>query len=111
MQLFSMRIQQYTAALSPREAFFADTECVEVADAAGRISAELLCPYPPGVPVVFPGEVVTEDVIQLLQSTLDQGGVVTGAQDSSLQNVLVVAESGNCATCTAERSGEEKPCL
>lgn len=79
------------AALSPREAFFADTECIGLAEAAGRISAELLCPYPPGVPLLFPGEVVTTEVIWQLQDTIAQGGVVTGALDSSLKALLVVA--------------------
>ena len=66
---------------------------MELADAAGRTSAELLCPYPPGVPVLFPGEVITAGVIQQLQDTLAQGGVVTGAQDSSLKTLMVVAAS------------------
>eukprot|EP00878_Enallax_costatus_P031950 GHUV01035025.1.p1 GENE.GHUV01035025.1~~GHUV01035025.1.p1 ORF type:complete len:129 (+),score=45.55 GHUV01035025.1:557-943(+) len=87
--------QQYQpeAALSPRDAFYADSECIELADAAGRVSAELLCPYPPGVPVLFPGEVITAGVIEQLQDTLAQGGAVTGAHDSSLKTVLVVAGS------------------
>lgn len=82
------------AALTPRQAFFADTEAVALQAAAGRVSAELLCPYPPGVPVVFPGERFTPDTIRLLQQTLAGGGVVTGAQDGSLRTVLVVVPSG-----------------
>lgn len=78
------------AALTPRQAFFADTEAVPLAAAVGRVSAELLCPYPPGVPAMFPGEVFTPASIQVLQETVAGGGVVTGSHDRSLENVLVV---------------------
>jgi arginine/lysine/ornithine decarboxylase len=79
------------AALSPRQAFFADADTVPLAAAAGRVSAELLCPYPPGVPVIFPGERFTPASIQVLQDTLAGGGVVTGSHDHTLGTVLVVA--------------------
>lgn len=87
------RQQQLGASpLSPRVAFFADTETVPLAAAAGRVCAELLCPYPPGVPLLFPGEVASKAAVQQLQATLADGGVVTGAQDATLQTVLVVVE-------------------
>ncbi|WIA21198.1 hypothetical protein OEZ85_000446 [Tetradesmus obliquus] len=53
---------------------------------------ELLCPYPPGVPLVFPGELLTPRVLAQLTATLAAGGVVTGAADATLQTLLVVAE-------------------
>eukprot|EP00775_Hariotina_reticulata_P011658 gene11658-11801_t len=81
---------QGAAELTPRQAFYADTECVPLSEAAGRVSAELLCPYPPGVPLVLPGERLTTAVLQQLKLTLDQGGVVTGASDSKLDHVTVV---------------------
>jgi arginine/lysine/ornithine decarboxylase len=84
--------QPAASPLSPRDAFFADTEVVPLAAAAGRVCAELLCPYPPGVPLLFPGEVVSGAAVQQLQATLAGGGVVTGAQDATLQTVLVVVE-------------------
>jgi arginine/lysine/ornithine decarboxylase len=59
-------------------------------EAAGRVSAELLCPYPPGVPLALPGERLTTAVIRQLKLTLAQGGVVTGASDSRLNTVTVV---------------------
>jgi hypothetical protein len=80
------------AASTPREAFFADTEVVPLHAAVGRMSAELLCPYPPGVPVVFPGEEFSTSSIRVLQDTVAGGGVVTGGQDSTLQTVRVVVQ-------------------
>jgi arginine/lysine/ornithine decarboxylase len=85
-------VESAGAVLTPRQAFYADAEAVSLNAAAGRVSAELLCPYPPGVPVVFPGEVFTPASIQVLRDTLSSGGVVTGGHDSSLATVLVVAE-------------------
>jgi arginine decarboxylase len=77
--------------ISPREAFFAVTETVAIAQAIGRVSAELICPYPPGIPVLLPGERITEAAIEHLQQVLRSGGFVSGCADSGLQTVQVVA--------------------
>ncbi|MBM0742317.1 aminotransferase class I/II-fold pyridoxal phosphate-dependent enzyme [Phormidium sp. CLA17] len=76
--------------LSPREAFFAATETVAIADANHRISAELVCPYPPGIPVLIPGEVVTETAIAYLQKILASGGILSGCSDASFVTLKVV---------------------
>ena len=76
--------------LSPREAFFAATETVAIATAINRISAELVCPYPPGIPVLIPGEVVTETAIADLQQILASGGIISGCSDSSFATLKVV---------------------
>ncbi len=63
------------------------------ADAAvGRLSAALLCPYPPGVPVALPGEALTAEGLATLRAVLAAGGKVTGAADDSLNTLLVIAE-------------------
>jgi arginine decarboxylase len=59
--------------------------------AAGRICAELLCPYPPGIPAVVPGEILTAAVLADLRQVLQAGGVVTGAADAELQWIGVVS--------------------
>ena len=76
--------------LAPRDAFFAAAEAVPATEAVGRVSAELLCPYPPGVPAAYPGEVITAGVLQQLQAVLRDGGTVTGCSDGSLQTLRVV---------------------
>ena len=63
---------------------------VKIEEASGRISAELLCPYPPGVPVVFPGECIGQDTIVLLQGIQKFGGVVMGSADETLQTIEVI---------------------
>ncbi|KAA6423748.1 MAG: hypothetical protein FRX49_06319, partial [Trebouxia sp. A1-2] len=77
--------------MSLRSAFFAKSVRVTGAAAVGRVSAELLCPYPPGVPVAIPGEVLQNETIQLLLRVLETGGTVTGPSDPTLSTFLVVA--------------------
>jgi arginine/lysine/ornithine decarboxylase len=75
----------------PRDAFFAETEQVAAADAVGRISAEMLSPYPPGAPAVVPGEVLTREVLDYLRSGLAAGMQIPDPVDAELSSVRVVA--------------------
>src|SRR4051795_6914221 len=60
-------------ALSPREAFFGQTEDVKPSEAAGRVSAEWVTPYPPGIPAVAAGEVYTDTAIEYLEEVVAAG--------------------------------------
>jgi arginine decarboxylase len=75
--------------ISIRDAYFADTETVLAADAIGRISADLIAPYPPGVAVVAPGEVLTEQIIDGLASTQKAGVRIAYATDPTLATYRV----------------------
>ncbi|MBW4496229.1 MAG: aminotransferase class I/II-fold pyridoxal phosphate-dependent enzyme [Oscillatoria princeps RMCB-10] len=77
-------------ALTPREAFFAETETLHSEIACHKISAEIVCPYPPGVPVLMPGEIITRAALDYLQRVLSSGGTITGCGDPSLQTLKVV---------------------
>jgi arginine decarboxylase len=77
--------------LSMREAFFAPNEIVSAADAEGRISADMLSAYPPGIPNVLPGERLTKEVIEFLKETKQmKGGFVRGSVDEGLNYFRVV---------------------
>ena len=76
--------------VSIREAYFADTETVTATDAIGRISADLIAPYPPGVAVVAPGEVLTEQIIKGLAATQKAGVRIAYASDSTLATYRVI---------------------
>ncbi|MBE9040314.1 aminotransferase class I/II-fold pyridoxal phosphate-dependent enzyme [Oscillatoriales cyanobacterium LEGE 11467] len=78
-------------AMSPRDAFFAPLETVSVSGSIGRLSGELICPYPPGIPVLMPGEEITPTAIEVLQRTRDLGGTITGCCDRNLQTIQVVS--------------------
>jgi lysine decarboxylase len=76
---------------SPREAFFADRERLPLRAAVGRFSTELVAPYPPGVPVLAPGEVVTDHVVGALESARAAGVRIAYAADPQLTTLDVVA--------------------
>ena len=77
-------------AISLREAFFADTQYVKALDAIGRVSADLIAPYPPGVAVVAPGEVLTEEIINGLAASQKAGVRIAYASDPTLTSYRVI---------------------
>jgi len=79
--------------MTPREAYFARHETVSADDAIGAISAELVAPYPPGVPVLAPGERIAADAVKALHQALAEGTLVKYAADPTLQTFQVVADS------------------
>ncbi|MER6563767.1 ornithine decarboxylase [Streptomyces sp. NPDC001027] len=78
-------------AVLPRTAFFAEAEHVPAERAVGRVSAETLSPYPPGVPVLAPGEVITREVVDYLRTGVAAGMLVPDAADPSLDTLRVTA--------------------
>ena len=78
--------------ISPREAYLGSKEPVPLQHAAGRIAAELVAPYPPGIPVVAPGERLTPDLIAYLQQAVAAGHHLQGPADSHLHTIQVVRE-------------------
>ncbi|CAM3508371.1 aminotransferase class I/II-fold pyridoxal phosphate-dependent enzyme [Hydrogenibacillus schlegelii] len=79
-------------ALSPRDAFYAETERVPLEEAADRIMAEFILVYPPGIPVVMPGEILTQDNIDYIRANLAEGLPVLGPEDATLRTVRVIKE-------------------
>ncbi|HUG16628.1 MAG TPA: DegT/DnrJ/EryC1/StrS family aminotransferase [Thermomicrobiales bacterium] len=77
-------------AMTPREAFLAPMATVPVEQADGRISAEAITPYPPGIPLVTPGERLTREAIDYLRGGIAEGMYVSGLSDATFQTVRVV---------------------
>ncbi len=77
-------------ALSPQEAFYADSEHVDFASAEGRIATESIMCYPPGIPILAPGEKITSEVLEYLIYAQEKGCQITGAEDASLKTLKVV---------------------
>jgi lysine decarboxylase len=77
--------------LDPRAAFFAPSESVAARGAVGRVSAELVAPYPPGVPVLAPGERITSEALSSLLAARADGARIAYAADPTLATLLVVA--------------------
>ncbi len=84
------RVSPVTA-LPPREAFFAESQTVVIDQAIGRISAELIAPYPPGIPVLAPGEEITADTLAALDNARTAGVRIAYAADPSLATLRVAS--------------------
>ena len=72
----------------PRDAYFAGGEYISIREANGRISKGVICPYPPGIPYVNPGELITEDIIDRLLYCMAQGVPVHGIDDEGSIEVV-----------------------
>jgi lysine decarboxylase len=77
--------------MSPRDAFFARSEAVPVEHSAGRVSAEMVAPYPPGIPVVAPGEEVSDEIAAYLGEASARAMHVHGPEDLTLKTLRVVS--------------------
>jgi arginine/lysine/ornithine decarboxylase len=77
--------------MMPRDGFFAATEVVSAAEAVGRVSADTLAAYPPGIPNVIPGEEITAETVAFLQAVAaSPTGYVRGAIDGEVARFRVV---------------------
>ena len=76
--------------VSPREAFFSSYEVVPASEAVGRISAEMICPYPPGVPVLSPGERITQAALDALFAARNSGVRIAFVADPTLTTIKVL---------------------
>ena len=74
----------------PRDAFFARHEPVEFEQAAGRISGETISFYPPGIPLLMPGERITEKLIRYCREMQKKKLLVSGPRDSALRQIEVL---------------------
>jgi arginine decarboxylase len=81
----------YETVQAPREAFLGATEAVAVQDAVGRVSGEAIAGYPPGIPALLPGELVTGEVVAYLRELVLSGARLHGASDPSFRRLEVLA--------------------
>ncbi len=81
-------------AVIPRVAKFARKQVVPVAAAAGRIAGETIATYPPGVPLITAGELVSHDVVEYLRYMRASGATLKGASDPSFATMKVLMETG-----------------
>lgn len=79
-------------AMTPREAFYAETELVPFDEAVGRIIAEFIMVYPPGIPILLPGEVITEDNLAYIKRNKEAGLPVQGPEQFDFRYLRVIKE-------------------
>ena len=80
-------------AMLPRDAFFAPKETVSADRGIGRIAAEQITPYPPGIPVIIPGERITAELLDYLRTGLAAGMLLPDPADPDLRTIRVVAHA------------------
>jgi arginine/lysine/ornithine decarboxylase len=80
--------------MTPRDAFFAPARAIPLDVAGGHVSAELVIPYPPGIPVLAPGEIITEEKIAYLREGAAHGMYLSGPADPALATIRVVVRRG-----------------
>jgi arginine/lysine/ornithine decarboxylase len=77
--------------MTPRDAYFAVSRAVPLRDCVGEVCAEMATPYPPGVPVIGPGEEITAELVAYLIEAGRRGLAIQGPQDPTLATLRVVA--------------------
>lgn len=78
--------------MSPQKAFYAQSEAVPLAQSGGRISGEFVMSYPPGIPVLAPGELITQEIVEYIEYARDKGCFLTGTEDSNVEIIRVLKE-------------------
>ena len=81
-------IPENTAA--PRKAFNGVKECVLLKDSVGKVSGEFLMAYPPGIPVLCPGEIITQEIVDYVERLKETGLYVQGTEDPEVEYIKIV---------------------
>ena len=77
-------------AVTPQFAFYSPKECLPIRDTAGRICTEFVMCYPPGIPILAPGERVTKEIIDYILYAKDKGCQLTGPEDAAIERLNVL---------------------
>lgn len=76
--------------MSPREAYYAEREILPIPQSLGRVSGEIVMAYPPGIPILAPGEEITDEAIAYIRFAKERGCMLSGTQDSAVECISVV---------------------
>lgn len=78
--------------ITPRDAFYAETEVIPIDETVGRTIAEFIMVYPPGIPIFIPGEIITKENIEYIKTNIEAGLPVQGPEDYDLRHLRVIKE-------------------
>ncbi|WP_419749831.1 aminotransferase class I/II-fold pyridoxal phosphate-dependent enzyme [Terrisporobacter petrolearius] len=81
--------------LSPRQALYSEKQSVKLEDSIGKISGEYIIPYPPGISLISPGEIITKEIITYIQEGVKSGMIVSGIKDVNLEYIDVIDRNQN----------------
>ena len=78
--------------LPPQKAFYSEKEMIPIKESAGKTSGEFVMAYPPGIPILAPGERITEEIINYIEYAKEKGCLLTGTEDMHVEKINVVLE-------------------
>lgn len=78
--------------MTPQDAFYSEKKMVPILDSSGRVSAEFVMAYPPGIPILAPGEKITDEIIRYISYAKEKGCLLTGTEDMHVDKINVVVE-------------------
>ena len=90
-----MLTQEYinpVVAEPPRKAFYAKKRSLTLDEAAGNVCTEFVMCYPPGIPILAPGELITPEIIEYIKYAKEKGCQMTGTEDINIERLNVLAE-------------------
>ena len=91
-----MQVPEYLSphvVVTPRDAFYALKESLPIAETKGRVCSEFVMCYPPGIPILAPGEEIMEDILKYIEYAREKGCSLTGSEDPDVQRLNVVNEN------------------
>ena len=77
---------------SPQEAFYADKESVPLEDSVGKVCSEFVMCYPPGIPILAPGERITKEILEYIQYAKAKGCSMTGPEDPDIEHINILTQ-------------------
>ncbi len=78
--------------MTPQAAFYSGKASLPIGESAGRVCGEFVMCYPPGIPILAPGERITEKILAYIAYAKEKGCVLTGAEDMTTEHINVVEE-------------------
>jgi len=76
--------------LAPQKAFYSDKKAILIKESIGKISGEFVMCYPPGIPILAPGEMITEEILNYIFYAKEKGCLLTGPQDLNIETIEIV---------------------
>lgn len=90
--MFTQEYIEPKVAISPQSAFYAEKESLSLMEAEGRICSEFVMCYPPGIPILAPGEEITKDILEYISYAKEKGCSMTGPEDPGIDRLNVLKE-------------------
>jgi arginine/lysine/ornithine decarboxylase len=82
-----------TVCLTPQTAFYADKQSVKLEESLDKVCTEFVMCYPPGIPILAPGELITKEIVDYINYAKEKGCFLTGTEDLATERINVLKEN------------------